>query len=192
MNKTKRAIFDSAIKVFSNSGYNGATMDIIAADAGVAKGTLYYHFKSKEEIFNFIIEQGMAAIKEKIESIAVKQEDILSKIKVLCRVQLGFVYESRDFFKVVMSQLWGQESRQLELRESIKKYINYMKSYLEEAMKQGVVKKGDSYLMAYTLFGTICSATVYELINEDKTDIEELIDNLLGNILNGIQERNRN
>lgn len=189
MNKTKRAIFDSAIKVFSNSGYNGATMDIIAADAGVAKGTLYYHFKSKEEIFNFIIQEGMAAIKEKIESIAVKQGDILSKIKVLCRVQLGFVYESRDFFKVVMSQLWGQESRQLELRESIKKYINYMQSYLEEAMKQGVVKKGDSYLMAYTLFGTICSATVYELISEDKKNIDELIDCLLEYILNGIQEK---
>ena len=192
MNKTKRAIFDSAIKVFSNSGYNGATMDMIAADAGVAKGTLYYHFKSKEEIFNFIIKEGMTVIKEKIESIAVKQGDILSKIKVLCRVQLGFVYESRDFFKVVMSQLWGQESRQLELRESIKKYINYIQYYLEEAMKQGVVKQGDSYLMAYTLFGTICSAAVYELINEDKKSIDELIDCLLKYILSGIQEKSDN
>ena len=51
MNKTKRAIFESAIKVFSKSGYTGATMDEVVAKAGVAKGSLYYHFKSKEELF---------------------------------------------------------------------------------------------------------------------------------------------
>lgn len=192
MNKTKRAIFDSAIKVFSNSGYSGATMDIIATDAGVAKGTLYYHFKSKEEIFNFIIKEGMTVIKDKIESIAVKEEDILSKIKIVCKIQLGFVYESRDFFKVVMSQLWGQEVRQLELRESIKRYINYIKAYLEEAMRQGVVKEGDAELMAYTLFGTICSAAIYQLINYDKENIDELIDNLLNYILSGIQKQSEN
>lgn len=190
MNKTKRSIFESAIKVFSKSGYDGATMDAIAADTGVAKGTLYYHFKSKEEIFNFTIKEGMSVIKEKIESVACEQEDTLSKIKVLCRIQLGLVHESRDFFKVVMSQLWGQELRQQELRESINKYICYMQSYLQEAMNEGVVKKGDSYLMSYTLFGTICSASIYELINENHKDIDELIDSLLDNILEGIQDKN--
>lgn len=189
MNKTKRAIFESAIKVFSKSGYNSATMDSIAADAGVAKGTLYYHFKSKEEIFNFIIKEGMRVIKEKIESVANKQEDTLSKIKVLCKIQLGLVHDSRDFFKVVMSQLWGQELRQLELRESINKYICYMQAYLQEAMNEGVVKKGDSYLMSYTLFGMICSASIYELINENEKNVEELINSLLQNILEGIQDK---
>ena len=50
MNKTKRLIFYSAIKIFSDLGYRGATMDEIASNAGLAKGTLYYHFTSKEEI----------------------------------------------------------------------------------------------------------------------------------------------
>ncbi|MPM64998.1 hypothetical protein SDC9_111890 [bioreactor metagenome] len=45
MNKTKMTIFEAAIKTFSNSGYNGTTMDQVAEAAGVAKGTLYYHFK---------------------------------------------------------------------------------------------------------------------------------------------------
>lgn len=187
MNKTKRAIFQSAMRVFSKSGYNGATMDAIAADAGVAKGTLYYHFKSKEEIFKYIIKEGMNFIKEKIENVASKQDDALSKIRVLCRIQLGLVYESRDFFKVIMSQLWGQEIRQLELRESLKNYISYIELYLEEAMLEGIVKKGDASFMAYTLFGTICSAAVYELINEDKKNLDEMIDNLLSYVLNGIK-----
>ena len=102
LNNTKMSIFNSAIKVFSDSGYDGATMDDIAADAGVAKGTLYYHFKSKEEIFKYIITEGMTLIREKMEEEASKAQDSLSKIKVMCRVQLSLVYENRDFFKVIM------------------------------------------------------------------------------------------
>ncbi len=46
--KQRTWFFKSAIKIFSESGYRGATMDDIAANAGLVKGTLYYHFKSKE------------------------------------------------------------------------------------------------------------------------------------------------
>jgi AcrR family transcriptional regulator len=187
MNNTKRAIFDSAIKVFSDNGYDGATMDDIAAMAGVAKGTLYYHFKSKEEIFKYIITEGMNVIREQMEEEASKEADALSKIKVMCRVQLGLVYQNRDFFKVVMSQLWGQEIRQMELRESIRKYIIYFQIYLQKAMDEGAVKKGEASFMAYTLFGTLCAAAVYELINKDENNINGVVDNLISYILRGIE-----
>ncbi|AND83291.1 TetR family transcriptional regulator [Clostridium tyrobutyricum] len=194
MNNTKMAIFESAIKIFSNYGYDGATMDAIAADTGVAKGTLYYHFKSKEEIFKYIISQGMSIIKEEIEDIANTKQDALSKLKVLCKIQLGLVYEKKDFFKVIMSQLWGQESRQLELRESINKYIMYIQKYLEDAVDEGSIKKDNTYYMAYTLFGSICSAAVYELINQDNENVNKdkknynhMIDNIIEYILGGIE-----
>lgn len=187
MNKTKKVIFQSAIKIFSISGYNGATMDDIALNAGVAKGTLYYHFKSKEEIFNYIITEGMNVIKEEMEEATAREEDVLMKLRTMCKVQLKLVYENKDFFKVIMSQLWGQELRQLELRKSIEEYIQTIEGYLKEAMKHGVVKKGKSSFMAYMLFGTLCSSAVYEVINSDNTDIDELIDSLMSYVLTGIE-----
>ncbi|WP_353963340.1 helix-turn-helix domain-containing protein [Tepidibacillus marianensis] len=45
-------MFDAAIDVFSEYGFEKAKMDLIAEKANVAKGTIYYHFKSKEEIFS--------------------------------------------------------------------------------------------------------------------------------------------
>lgn len=187
MNKTKRAIFDAAIKIFSVSGYEGATMDDMAQEAGVAKGTLYYHFKSKEEIFKYIITEGVEVIKEQIAEASQKEEDALSKLKALCRLQLNLVYEKRDFFKVIMSQLWGQEVRQLELREVIDNYINSIEKYIKEAMDEGIIKKGEPYFMAYIFFGLLCSAAVYELINKDKSNIDEVSENLMMYILHGIE-----
>lgn len=187
MNKTKKAIYESAMKVFSNCGYSGATMDMIASEAGVAKGTLYYYFKGKQEIFKYIIDEGMKIIKEEIEAMAKEKKDPLSKLKVLCEVQLDLVHEKRDFIKVVLSQFWGEETRQIQLREVVKMYITYIQSYIKDAMADKKVKNGDSLAMAYSLFGTMYAAATYELFNNNEENPEEFKKDLTDHLLNGIQ-----
>jgi methylphosphotriester-DNA--protein-cysteine methyltransferase len=44
-------ILDAALKVFAEAGYSGATMDAVAAEAGITKPTLYQYFASKEALF---------------------------------------------------------------------------------------------------------------------------------------------
>ena len=186
MNNTKRLIFESALKVFSECGYSGAIMDDIAFRAGVAKGTLYYHFKSKEEIFKFAITEGMNLIKEQIEAVTFIEENPIEKLKALCKVELSLVYDNKDFFKVIMSQLWGEEARQLELRETIHNHIEYLENFIQPAMDGDFIKKGDASFIAYTIFGTLCSAAIYELLHTDKAKSDDVIENLMNYILNGI------
>ncbi|WP_026486669.1 TetR/AcrR family transcriptional regulator [Caldanaerobius polysaccharolyticus] len=186
MNSTKMAIFDSAIRVFSIRGYAGATMDEIASNAGVAKGTLYYHFKSKEDIFKFIIVEGLKAIIEKLNKETEGEVNPIDKIKMLCKVQMELVHNYKDLFKVIMSQLWGQEYRQLELRKLIKEYIENLEKYLVEGMTNGVIRKGDANFMAYSLFGSICSAVVFEMIGNE-SNLEEFTKSHIDFILSGLQ-----
>lgn len=185
MNKTKKGIFDAAIKIFSNSGYKGATMDEIALEAGVAKGTLYYHFKSKEEIFNFIITEGLGVLADKVGTIK-SDDNPIENLKNICKAQLSALYENKDFFKVLMSQLWGQEIRQLELRKQLRKYIDKIEVYIKDAMEKGFIKEGNANFMAYTFFGTLISAAAYEVINIDKINLDEIVDNLVNYNLNGL------
>ena len=186
MNKTKGAIFDAAIKVFSGSGYDAATMDDIAVTAGVAKGTLYYHFKSKEEIFKFIIFEGTSMIREELKNAFNEETNSILRLKRACKVQLELVSTYRDFFKVAMSQLWGQEDRQKELRETLHSYIEYIEDLLKAAMSDGLIKKGETTFMAYTFIGSLFATAVYELLNKEKANSEEVIDNLVQYILNGV------
>ncbi|MCY6372703.1 TetR/AcrR family transcriptional regulator [Clostridium ganghwense] len=189
MNKTKNTIFTAAIKVFSTNGYNGATMDDIALKAGVAKGTLYYHFKSKEEIFKYIVREGMNEIKENIQEAVDREQDCILRLKTLCKVQIDLVCENRDFFKVIMSQLWGTELRQLELRKVVQDYILLLEGYLKVGIEKEVLEKGNPSLMAYTYFGALCSTIVYQLINEDKNEtvnFDEIIHNLTDYLLKGM------
>lgn len=186
MNKTKRAIFQAAVKIFSKYGYEGATMDGIAANAGVAKGTLYYHFKSKQEIFEYIITKGINMIREEVEEAVNAEKTYISRLRELCRIQLNTIYKNGDFFKVIMSQLWGQHITNLQLRDAIGNYIEFIEKNLKEAMESGEVRKGESKFMAYTFFGVLCSAAGYELINKDIKDVDEVIDNLITYTIEGI------
>ena len=67
MNKTKRKIFETSMKLFAEKGYDATSIEEITSVVGVAKGTLYYHFSSKEEIFEFLVEEGVKLLKNSIE-----------------------------------------------------------------------------------------------------------------------------
>lgn len=190
MNKTKKAIFEAAIKIFSSNGYNGATMDEVASIAGVAKGTLYYHFKSKEEIFKFIISEGMNIIREEINEATSKEEDPFEKLKALCRVQLTLVYRHKDLFKVIMSQIWGQEDRQLELRAVIERYVKSIAELFKEAIDKKVIENSNPHFLAYTFFGSLTSAAVYQLIHKEDENIEVTTEKIMSYIMNGIKTEN--
>jgi len=187
MNKTKRAIFQSAIKIFSTNGYDGATMDEISADAGVAKGTVYYYFKSKDEVFTYIITEGVSLLREHIESIITGQGDYTYKLRELSKNQLRLVYENRDLFKVLMSQAWGGKIRHSELRELLKGYMGDIENFLIKVIEDGAIKKCDSSFLTYMYFGTLGSVAVYNIIKNDNMKLDEITDNFMEQLLNGIK-----
>jgi AcrR family transcriptional regulator len=186
MNKTKNLIFESAIKIFSESGYRGATMDDIAANAGLAKGTLYYHFTSKEEIFNFIVEEGLKILQNQVIEVQEMNIGPIEKLIKICKIQLTFLYGYTDFFKVVMSQLWGNESRQDELRQKIRIYINEIEINIKNSMDNGLIEKGDIELIAFQFFGSLCSSAIYESIHIEKINLDNIIDSTIKFTLKGI------
>jgi AcrR family transcriptional regulator len=57
--QTHRLLVDAAERVFVRLGYQGATLDVIAAEAGFTKGAVYWHFRSKEALFLELLADGM-------------------------------------------------------------------------------------------------------------------------------------
>lgn len=185
MNKKKRIIFEAAIKNFSKNGYKGATMDEIALEAGVAKGTLYYHFKNKEELFTFIISEGVEILMDRIGEVQ-EGDDPIENIKNICKSQLVAMSDNKDFFRVLLSQLWGQDTRQISLREQLKKYIDKIESHIEYGILKGVIEKGDPRFMSYAFFGSLISVAIGEITSPDEVKLDEAIDNLIRYNLRGL------
>ena len=91
MNKTKRKIFETSMKLFAEKGYDATSIEEITATVGVAKGTLYYHFASKEEIFNFLIEEGIKLLQNSVDIKTAKHSNYIDKIKAIVLIQIKIV-----------------------------------------------------------------------------------------------------
>lgn len=187
MYEKRLAILKAASKVFSERGYRGASMDEIALEAGIVKGTLYYNFKNKEELFDQIVEYGINELKSKIEEVNKLDMNARLKLRKCIKVQLEYVYKNKEFFKVILSQIWGEDNRQKKLRSLVKEYIDDIKLIIEEAIEQKIIADTDSLMLAHAFFATIASTALYDVIEGNTKTSYVAIDNILKFTLKGMQ-----
>lgn len=186
MNKTKRKIFETAMRLFAEKGYDATSIEEITATVGVAKGTLYYHFSSKEEIYKFLIDEGMKLLHN---SIAIKTEKLtnsISKLRAVIIIQLKIIMKYDEFITILLSQIWGNEPRHREFRKYIYEYMNTIKGIIEEGIKNGVIKNGDSELMASHIIGEICAIKIYKMKINEEMQVENVANKIVDYVLNGI------
>ena len=174
MNKTKRKIFETSMDLFAKRGYEATSIEEITSVVGVAKGTLYYHFSSKEEIFYFLIEEGMKLLKNSIDIKTSKLENSLDKLKAIVLIQIKVIAKYENFISLLLSQIWGQEVRNKKCREYVYEYINMIEDIIKEGMEKGELIQGDSSVIASGIFGFTCSTMVYKLRHEKEIEIQKI------------------
>ena len=187
MNKTKKAIFNAAIKVFSIEGYDSATVDEIASEAGVAKGTLYYHFASKEEIFNFLIEEGIKLLQNSVDIKTAKHSNYIDKIKAIVLIQIKIVAKYENIITIILSQFWGTEQRNKKCQNLVYEYIGQIEKIVQEGIEKGEIKEGDTRAIASEIYGLICSTLVYKKREGEDMDVMRLYHEYENTVINGLR-----
>lgn len=148
MNKTKRKIFEASMKLFAKKGYDATSIEEITATVGVAKGTLYYHFSSKEEIFNFLMEEGMKLLKNSIDIKLAKANTYIDKLRAVVLIQIKIIAKYEDFMTIVLSQIWGNEPRNIMCKNKVIEHIKTIEKILEEGINKGELIPGDPDVIA--------------------------------------------
>ncbi|WP_428646098.1 TetR/AcrR family transcriptional regulator [Roseibium sp.] len=87
-NAKRRQILEGARKVFRAKGFDGASMEVIAREAGVSKGTLYVYFNSKEALFEALILEERLGQAELMAGVLTSQSDIATDLRRIGRIYL--------------------------------------------------------------------------------------------------------
>lgn len=153
--KTKELIFEGALRSFAEKGYNETTMEQIAIASGVAKGTLYYNFKTKEELYIFVIESGVegfiSMIKDYIESS--DHNHFRQRIIRLIEAHLDFFQREASFCRLLLSKVWGVEERQFTIRHILQGYFLLLEDEVDLAKEKGIISQNiDSQIAASVFF----------------------------------------
>lgn len=188
MNKTKRKIFETAMKLFAEKGYEATSIEEITAVVGIAKGTLYHHFSSKEEIFNFLVEEGMKLLQNSIEIKTSKQNNTIDKIRAIILIQIKVLVRYENVINIILRQIWGTEPRNLFCKQYVKAYIKTIEEIIQKGIDSGELIEGDAELIASTIFGTICSAYLYKIQTTKNVEIYSLYTEFEKIILEGLKK----
>jgi len=101
--QTRGRLLEAAKRVFSEKGYHGAQISHIIDEAGVARGTFYLHFRSKEEIFRELLQEVVEELKERIRVIDPGGDPIQQITENIARV-VEFALEEKELARIVLQR----------------------------------------------------------------------------------------
>ena len=188
MNKTKRKIFETSMKLFAEKGYDATSIEDITETVGVAKGTLYYHFTSKEEIFDFLVEEGIKLLQNSVDIKISKYSNYLDKIKAIVLIQIKIVNKYENLINIILTQLWGKEKRHQKCQKLIYEYIDKIENVVKEGIVLGQIKGKDAKIIATEIYGLICSTLVYKMREREKFDISDMYNAYEATIIKGLKQ----
>lgn len=146
---TKQGILDAAIGLLTRDGIQGLTMDRVAAEAGVAKGTLYVYFTNKEEILDAAVDASFDPLVR--EGSVLLDGDLAPdrKLEEFSLCNLRFFDENRDLIRVLLydrERTHSGKSRYTDgrYRTSVKRVANV----LDDGVRQGLFSTLDSMKVA--------------------------------------------
>jgi AcrR family transcriptional regulator len=151
----RACILNAARCVFARQGYAETVVDDIAGQAGIAKGTLYLYFKSKEEIFlAALIEDSRrleSLTRERIEAAAGWE----AKLRAYVSVRMEYLEAHRDFLRIYLSEIRSMMVRgmrmQCDLYHVIRESENYLAQVFAAAVARKEIRPVDPDLAALTL-----------------------------------------
>lgn len=141
-------ILGAARKVFGEHGFAAATIEMIAAAAGVAKGTLYLYYPSKEEIFWTALSSGFRSVFERSKQEIGRAEGTEAKIRAALRVRFEYWRSDEAFLRMYVTefgQICGLSNQRPEpLRSLYIESVSYLAEILAEGMRRGELRPGDA------------------------------------------------
>lgn len=184
-----QSIQDAAMRVIARKGMDAATMQEIAEEAGVAKGTIYLYFRDREELVEKIFEAAVTQLIVKVEGALAGEESIERKIRASIQAKLAFFRENREFFRLYMSLRMPEGNAQKHKRKCEPQYraaVARFAATLSDAMERGEIRRMDAYRLALFIIEGSNAIVVERVMEEtsppEEADVELVTQVILGGI----------
>ena len=109
--KTRRShnrvqpLLDTAAKLFARKGYKETTIRDIGSEIGMLPGSVYYHFKSKQELLLAVYEQAVSGIRDRLENALLAESDPWKKLEIAVITHVEAILDHNDYARVMIGVL---------------------------------------------------------------------------------------
>jgi TetR/AcrR family fatty acid metabolism transcriptional regulator len=178
----KEDIIKVTAKLFSQKSFHDVKMDEIAEELGIAKGTIYLYFKSKEKLYLEILEESYKAIEALLENEIAIDEPSPVKLKKVLGIIFGFYRKNLDVLKILSRDETHLIKEHFEFTEHWRlRRLKLYEKILEKGIKQGSFNVQNPRLTALIIFGLVRSVMFFYSTKKDTTDIAEEVYHVITN-----------
>ena len=186
------SIQDAAMRVIARKGMAAATMQEIAEEAGVAKGTIYLYFRDRDELVERTFDTAITQLIERVNAAMDSSDGIEQKIRAAMTAKFAYFRENREFFRLYMSLRVPEGSPQQQRRQKRTCQSQYRDSrqrladVFGAAMERGEIRRLDAERLALFVVEGSNAIVIDRVMSEkppaEESDIEFLTEVIMGGI----------
>lgn len=157
--RTRKRLLDAAAAEVARTGVAGASLNAIAAAAGLKTGSIYFHFDSKDHLVEAMLEEGLLASLAFLDAALAAlpaDADAAARLAAAIRAHATAVHELTDYTIAVLGPALPGESAGSAYRKLRRTYVARWTELVTEAQQAGVLVKGpDPRLLRDLIFGAL-------------------------------------
>ncbi|MCA9960042.1 MAG: TetR/AcrR family transcriptional regulator [Chloroflexota bacterium] len=157
---TRNRILDAALNVFSRKGYYDTKLDEIVAESTTSKGSIYFHFPNKEQLFLALVDQFADLLERRVTE-AIAQETGMIRVRIALETVIATFSKYRRPAKILLVQAVGLGAPFESKRNAVTdRFAQMIAGYLQEAVDAGDIAPVDTEVVSYAWMGAIYNVII--------------------------------
>ncbi len=150
-----REILEAARRIFARLGYAATNVEEIAKEAGMAKGTVYLYFKSKEDVFAEVLASNMESLVNTMIEDMSAAKTFEHRLTVFLNLRVAYIQNNRDFLNIYLAEFGSRGSRSKLCSKTFDKLFwrkfEFIRQCLEEAIAEGEIRAVEVEPVAFAI-----------------------------------------
>lgn len=164
----REQIFSAALGLFAQRGYSGTSLQDIVVAAGLTKPTLYYYFKSKEGLFNALLENAYEEFFARMQSAVARTTGVEAQLTEMLASLFDFLRERKDLTRLAFASAFAAPE-EMPVSPEIQKKRERNFEFVHDVIKQGLAEGAlderlNSRELTYGIYGALCFHTKANLL----------------------------
>lgn len=190
----RAAIIESAIRLFADRGFRGATTRELAAAVGVSEPVLYQHFPSKRDLYKAIIESTMERAHQTYDLEQHGQLAPEAFFRGMAGIMVDFYQQNADYVRLLFySALERHELSRMFHERHACTHFDYLAGYVRRQIEAGVFRPVDPLMAARMFTGMVADVALKAVLQPDTEtpqSREALLDGMVDIFLRGVMRTN--
>jgi AcrR family transcriptional regulator len=191
----KDTIIRESARLFLTNGFHGTSVKQITEAVGIGRGTLYWYFKSKDEILETIIYKfNTVFLDGLIDTVSKCEGNFIAKYRAFHKFATEFARDNRELglaFNAILNEIVGTNTKAEEVVKIVyERYRSFIEDMLENGKRDGSVRKDiDSTIFAHVIIASHSGMLMQWFVSGETLDIRIFVKAFRDMILRGVTEQ---